>query len=74
MEDCHSTMDDEKDAAVEAIIADGDTASPHYGASSHKQAFLATFTPEEHKSIMEKVDRRFLLLIGILYMTKNVSL
>lgn len=38
-----------------------------------KEAFLATFTPQDDKAVMRKVDRRFLLLIGILYMTKNVS-
>jgi hypothetical protein len=38
-----------------------------------KAAFLATFTPQDDKDIMWKVDKRFLLLIGILYMTKNVS-
>ena len=38
-----------------------------------KAAFLATFTPQDDKDVMKKVDRRFLLLIGILYMTKNVS-
>jgi hypothetical protein len=39
-----------------------------------KAAFLATFTPQDDKDVMRKVDRRFLLLIGILYMTKNVSI
>jgi hypothetical protein len=38
-----------------------------------KAVFLATFTPQDDKDVMRKVDRRFLLLIGILYMTKNVS-
>ena len=38
-----------------------------------REAFLASFTPAEDKNIMRKVDRRFLLLIGILYMTKNVD-
>ena len=36
-------------------------------------AFLATFTSEEEKSIMNKIDRRFLILIGIMFMFKNVS-
>jgi len=31
-----------------------------------KAAFLATFTPQDDKDIMRKVDKRFLLLIGIL--------
>ena len=32
------------------------------------EAFLGTFTAEEHNSIMRKVDRRFLLRIGLMYM------
>lgn len=38
------------------------------------EAFLASFTPEDDKAIIRKVDKRFLLLIGVLYMTKTVSL
>lgn len=39
-----------------------------------REAFLASFTPEEDRSIMKKVDKRFLLLIGILYLSKTVSM
>lgn len=46
---------------------------PAGGSSPDKAAFLATFTEEENKAIMKKVDRRFLLLIGILYLTKNLD-
>lgn len=42
-------------------------------ATTDKTAFLACFSKAEDKAIMEKVDRRFLLLIGILYVTKNVG-
>jgi len=38
-----------------------------------KATFLASFTPQDDEDVMRKVDRRFLLLIGILYMTKNVG-
>jgi hypothetical protein len=38
-----------------------------------REAFLGSFTPEDDRAIMKKVDKRFLLLIDILYMTKNVS-
>lgn len=38
-----------------------------------REAFLATFSAEEDKAIMRKVDKRFLLLIGVLYLTKNVG-
>lgn len=45
----------------------------HDGTDAGKKAFLATFTAEEDKAIMRKVDRKFLLLIGIIYLFKNVS-
>ncbi|KAF7189163.1 MFS transporter prlL [Pseudocercospora fuligena] len=38
-----------------------------------REAFLASFTQKDDRAIMKKVDRRFLLLIGILYMTKNID-
>lgn len=38
-----------------------------------KAEFLSSFTAEEEKSIMKKVDARFLLLTGIMYMIKTVS-
>lgn len=37
-------------------------------------AFLATFSAEESKSIMRKVDRRFFILIGVMFMFKSVSI
>ena len=39
-----------------------------------KAAFLSTFSAEEEKAIIRKVDRRFLVLIGLMYMIKTVSL
>ncbi len=38
-----------------------------------RAAFLATFTPEEEKAIMRKVDLRFLVLIGFMYLVKNAG-
>lgn len=38
-----------------------------------KEVFLASFSRDDDRTIMKKVDRRFLLLIGILYMTKNID-
>ena len=38
-----------------------------------KAAFLSTFTPREEKTIMRKVDRRFFVLIGLMYMIKQVG-
>lgn len=38
-----------------------------------KAAFLATFTAEDEKRIMRKVDMRFVFLAGIMYLIKQVS-
>ncbi|KAL5333845.1 major facilitator superfamily domain-containing protein [Aspergillus crustosus] len=35
-------------------------------------AFLAIFTADEEKAIMRKVDRRVLVLIGLMFMVKNI--
>ena len=37
-----------------------------------RAAFLATFSQEEAKIIMRKVDVRFFVLIGLMFMVKNV--
>jgi len=37
-----------------------------------RAAFLSTFTADEEKSIMRKVDLRFSVLIGLMYMIKQV--
>lgn len=38
-----------------------------------RAAFLATFSHEEAKAIMRKVDMRFFVLIGLMFMVKNVN-
>ncbi|KAJ3529929.1 hypothetical protein NM208_g9548 [Fusarium decemcellulare] len=38
-----------------------------------RAAFLSTFSPEEAKAIMKKVDRRFFILIGFMFMVKNID-
>ncbi|KIX09974.1 uncharacterized protein Z518_01055 [Rhinocladiella mackenziei CBS 650.93] len=38
-----------------------------------REAFLSSFTAEEDRRIMRKVDKRFLLIIGLMYMLKNVD-
>ena len=38
-----------------------------------KAAFLATFTAEDEKRIMRKVDMRFVFLAGVMYLIKQVS-
>nr|OQO22109.1 hypothetical protein B0A51_12558 [Rachicladosporium sp. CCFEE 5018] len=66
------TTDVSKEAA-EISSNDGGSESLPPTAASDKAAFLATFSRAEDKAIMKKVDRRFLLLVGILYMTKNID-
>ncbi|KAL4880252.1 hypothetical protein BJY04DRAFT_219255, partial [Aspergillus karnatakaensis] len=38
-----------------------------------RAAFLATFTPKEQKEIIRKVDRRILVLIGLIYLVKQID-
>ncbi|KAH8682063.1 permease of the major facilitator superfamily [Xylariales sp. PMI_506] len=45
----------------------------HDGSDEGRKAFLATFDAAEDKAIMRKVDRRFLLLIGLIYMIKSID-
>lgn len=47
--------------------------SVHSDAAAERFAFLATFSAEEDKAIRRKVDWRFLWLIGLMYLIKNVS-
>lgn len=37
-----------------------------------RMAFLATFSASDEKTIMRKIDRRFVILIGLMFMFKNV--
>ncbi|KAF2788032.1 putative vitamin H transporter [Melanomma pulvis-pyrius CBS 109.77] len=41
--------------------------------SKARAAFLATFSAKEEKSIMRKVDMRFCLLIGLMFIIKNID-
>ncbi|RAO68140.1 uncharacterized protein BHQ10_004152 [Talaromyces amestolkiae] len=38
-----------------------------------KAAFLSTFSAEEEKAIMHKVNKRFFVLIGLMYMIKQID-
>ncbi|EXJ80493.1 hypothetical protein A1O1_08638 [Capronia coronata CBS 617.96] len=38
-----------------------------------REAFLSSFTAEDDRRIMRKVDKRFLLLIGMMYILKNID-
>ncbi|EXJ58771.1 hypothetical protein A1O7_06201 [Cladophialophora yegresii CBS 114405] len=53
-----------------ASVADSPTLSI---SEDDREAFLSFFTAEEDRKIMRKVDKRFLLLIGLMYMLKNVD-
>lgn len=37
-----------------------------------RKAFLSEFSAEESKATMSKVDRRFFILIGLMFLIKNV--
>lgn len=42
-------------------------------ADDHRTTFLSTFTAEDEKRIMRKVNRRFLLLIALMNLVKQVD-
>lgn len=42
--------------------------------AENREEFLASFSSQEEKHIRRKVDKRFLLLIGLMYMVKQVCL
>jgi hypothetical protein len=59
--------------------SDGKSATQVAGSASssidyeeYRRSVLSKFTVEDEKRILRKVDRKFLLLIGILYLIKNV--
>jgi hypothetical protein len=58
-----SSSEDASDAGL-PTLGDGSPAS--------REAFLASFTADENHRIMRKVDRKFLLIIGMMYILKNV--
>ena len=65
-----TTMDEkpEQELNVSDLASSSSTDLPQsVSDAGSREAFLASFKPEDDKAIMKKVDRRFLLLIGILY-------
>jgi hypothetical protein len=69
---------DAKAVAAASSSEDGsDAGLPTYaledGSSASREAFLASFSAEENHRIMRKVDRKFLFIIGMMYILKNVS-
>lgn len=70
-----TTPDDvEAKGSLAAVnISANDWSSSNFDGFSDREQFLGSFTAEEHNQIMRKVDRRFLLLIGLMYMLKNID-
>ncbi|KAA8911485.1 major facilitator superfamily domain-containing protein [Sphaerosporella brunnea] len=48
------------------------SASSH-GYEDYRKSVLSKFSVEDEKRVMRKVDRKFLLLIGVLYLIKNLD-
>jgi hypothetical protein len=67
-----------KELEIEGRKNDIDTKTPETSSevsqTRNRAEFLSSFTQEENKAIMRKVDRRFLIIIGLMYVIKNVSL
>lgn len=59
------SKDEDGDSPVIESVSAGDL-------GESKEEFLSSFTEAENKRIMRKVDRRFLVLIGMMYLIKNV--
>jgi hypothetical protein len=59
--------------SIDDVSPEGSTKYPSNGTGNDKEAFLSSFTAAENKAIMRKVDRRFLLIIGVMYLIKNVT-
>ncbi|OJD29215.1 high-affinity nicotinic acid transporter [Diplodia corticola] len=66
-------------AATDTIVVESPSSSSiaanefHDGSHEGKKAFLASFTAEEDRAIRRKVDRKFLLLLGLIYLFKNID-
>ncbi|OJD36839.1 high-affinity nicotinic acid transporter [Diplodia corticola] len=68
-------MSDDKQAAAKDSPAPSQSgaAETHDGTEEGRKAFLASFSAAEDKAIMRKVDGRFLVLIGLIYVIKNID-
>lgn len=64
--------DDLTKAKIQGLDSVATLDSLESDAAADPKAFLASFSPEEDKAIRRKVDRRFLWLIGLMYIIKNV--
>ncbi|PSN59479.1 permease of the major facilitator superfamily [Corynespora cassiicola Philippines] len=62
-----------KEAVSDVLRTDGKASEVASEVGQAKKEFLGTFTQEENKKIMRKVDRRFLFIIGMMYIIKNID-
>ena len=69
----HGTTEDSKTLAVDAvdISALEDLSRDLRKDPAARAAFLATCSAEDERAIMRKVDIRFCLLIGFMFLIKN---
>jgi hypothetical protein len=58
--------------SIDDVTPEGSTKVSSNDVENDKAAFLSSFTAAENKAIMRKVDKRFLLVIGMMYLIKNV--
>lgn len=61
------TEDDSKTPVQDVARAPSETSE-----EDRRREFLSSFTPEDDKRIMRKVNMRFLWLIGVIYVIKTV--
>ncbi|OBT49085.1 hypothetical protein VE00_00173 [Pseudogymnoascus sp. WSF 3629] len=65
--------DDLTKAKIPGLVSVVTLDSSQSDAAADPRAFLASFSTEEDKAIRRKVDRRFLWLIGLMYIIKNID-
>lgn len=69
----HSKDIEAKGALPAVDVTANEASDSSFEGHEDREQFLASFTAEEHDQIIRKVDRRFLLLIGLMYMLKNID-
>ena len=68
-----SELDDKNTVPIEEMDSKANSDTLQSEVLSDRAAFLSSFSPEEDKAIRRKVDWRFLWLIGLMYIIKNVG-
>lgn len=69
-----STIAESSDKKGTTLTMHSNPESKEDVSDDYRASFLATFTHEEEKRIMRKVDYRILVLFGLIYMVKQVRL